>query len=135
MSQSVESDVVQVAAELVSAFGRHDQEAYFSFFAPEATFVFYTHDKVLGSTAEWQALWTEWEETAGFRVLDCTSAGGRVDVISDDVAVFTHTVTTTLLMDGEEETVQERETIVFRKFPTGWLAIHEHLSPLPEAAS
>lgn len=135
MTDIAENDVRQVAADLVKAFGRHDEEAYFSFFAPESTFVFYTHDRVLGSTAEWRALWKEWEEGAGFRVLACASADGRVDMVRDDVAVFTHTVTTRLMMDGVEETVRERETIVFRNFPAGWLAVHEHLSPLPEAES
>jgi ketosteroid isomerase-like protein len=36
---------------------------------------------------------------------------------------------------GGEHDLAERETIVFRREPAGeWLAVHEHLSPDPDAA-
>jgi len=131
MDTEFEMDVMAVASTLVQAFGAHDTDRYFSFFAPEATFVFYTHDHILESRAAWEGLWAKWEETVGYRVLHCESSEARVQKVNDDVAVFTHTVTTRLVMDGVEETAIERETIVFRRDASGWVAIHEHLSPRP----
>jgi ketosteroid isomerase-like protein len=131
MDTAFEKDVMAVARNLVQAFGAHDTDRYFSFFAPEATFIFYTHDEILESKAAWETLWAEWEETVGYRVLHCESSEAKVQKVNDDVAVFTHTVTTRLLMDGDEETAIERETIVFRRDSSGWVAVHEHLSPMP----
>jgi ketosteroid isomerase-like protein len=38
-------------------------------------------------------------------------------------------------VSGEEQTLPERETIVFRRAGGGrWLAVHEHLSPQPQEA-
>jgi len=129
MDTEFERDVMAVASTLVQAFGAHDPDHYFSFFAPEATFVFYTHDQILESKSAWQKLWAEWEETLGYRVLSCESSEARVQKVTEDVAVFTHTVTTRLVTDGVEETAIERETIVFRRDASGWVAVHEHLSP------
>jgi ketosteroid isomerase-like protein len=50
-----------------------------------------------------------------------------------DVAVFTHRVATRVVLDGAEQDLDERETIVFsRAVDEGagrWTAVHEHLSP------
>lgn len=46
-----------------------------------------------------------------------------------DAAVFTHDVRTRVRMPAGEETLHERETIVFAREEDGrWLAVHEHLS-------
>lgn len=131
MSGSAEADVLEAAAALVAAFGRHDREAYFGAFAPEATFLFYTTPRLLDSRAAYEAEWADWE-AGGFRVLGCRSLDGRVSVVADDVAVFTHRVRTrTRDADGEHD-LAERETIVFQRGDDGrWLGIHEHLSPEP----
>lgn len=124
------ADVLSAARSLVEAFGAHRRGEYFAFFAPDATFVFYTTPRVLGSRAEYETEFTDWERD-GFRVLGCTSHDQLVQVV-DDVAVFTHRVSTHALIGGEEVTTEERETIVFRRETDGrWLAIHEHLSPTP----
>ena len=64
-------------------------------------------------------------KTEGFRVLSCRSIDQRLDLITDDVAVFTHRVRKRLA--GESATFQrERETIVFRRESDGrWLGIDE----------
>lgn len=130
MSQAVTTEVSAVAADLVAAFGRHDPVAYFDYFDPDATFVFYTHPQMLSSRREWQELWAQWENESGFRVHSCSSVDGVVQVVSEGVAVFRHVVHTTLEMEGVTESVTERETIVFAKKDGRWLAVHEHLSPL-----
>jgi SnoaL-like domain len=43
--------------------------------------------------------------------------------------VFTHRVATRARFGDREETLDERETIVFLRDRGGWLAVHEHLSP------
>ncbi len=92
--------------------------------------MFYTTPQVLGSRAAYEAEFTKWEQD-GFRVLGCTSHDQLVQLV-DDVAVFTHRVSTRALSGGEEVTTEERETIVFRRETDGrWVAIHEHLSPTP----
>ncbi len=121
-------EVTAAAAALVAGFGAHRTRDYFAGFDPDATFVFHTHTERLESRAAYEALWAEWEAT-GFRVEGCTSYDGRVDLLDDEVAVFTHRVRTRLA--GEPEPLEERETIVFRRGADGgWLAVHEHLSPV-----
>ena len=130
MSAPVEEAVLEAARGLVEAFGRHDTAAYFGCFAGEATFVFYTVDGPLRSRAEYAALWQRWEREDGFRVVSCGSVDQHVQVVDDRVAVVTHRVATRVATSAGEESLDERETIVFARQPDGrWLAVHEHLSP------
>lgn len=118
----------------MSAFGRHDTEAYFGSFSPSATFVFYNYEGVLGDRASYESLWRKWESD-GFKVLGCTSLNQSVSMLGGSVAVFTHTVRTELA--GEEGPVHtgERETIIFELLDGRWLGVHEHLSPDPNFES
>lgn len=126
-----ESSVLAAADELIAAFARHDRDAYFSAFSPDATFVFPNLDGRLESRAAYEAEWAIWEERDGFRVLNCRSSDRRVQVLGD-VAVFTHSVETETRLTGELATAVERETIIFaRKAADEWIAVHEHLSCPP----
>ncbi|HEX9706745.1 MAG TPA: nuclear transport factor 2 family protein, partial [Steroidobacteraceae bacterium] len=49
-----------------------------------------------------------------------------------DTAVFTHSVRTGISTNQGESTLLERETIIFHHRNGRWVAVHEHLSPLPE---
>jgi uncharacterized protein (TIGR02246 family) len=130
---SAEAEVLAAAAQLVDAFGQHDTAAYFGCFAPDATFIFYTTPARLASRAEYEQLWAEWEREDKFRVRSCQSAGQSVQVVGD-AAIFSHEVTTVVSTRAGEESVQERETIVFRRLADGsWEAVHEHLSPQPRS--
>ena len=130
MTEQLERQVAAAAAAIVTAFGSHDFEAYFAGFADDASFIFHTTPERLESREAYERLWREWERSAGFRVIGCSSTNGRVQVYGD-VGVFVHDVETTLQMDGEQSTVSERETIVFHHRAGAWLAVHEHLSPQP----
>lgn len=128
--QDLEQSVLAAADRLVAAFARHDRVAYFSAFAPNATFIFHTLDRPLLSRAEYEAEWSLWEKRDGFRVRACRSSERHVQVMGN-VAVFTHRVGTDLEFNGEPTTGNERETIVFQRISSGeWLAVHEHLSRL-----
>jgi ketosteroid isomerase-like protein len=128
---TTQEQVLEAAGRLVEAFGSHEVATYFDSFAEDATFVFHTNPELLGSRAEYEAVWSAWESD-GFRVEGCTSSDQRVHVVTPDVAVFTHSVSTRLA--GEQEPQRERETIVFRRDPSGrWLGVHEHLSADPTA--
>jgi ketosteroid isomerase-like protein len=130
---SSSEEVLAAAAHLVEAFGRHDTAAYLECFAPEATFIFYTTAARLASRAEYQRLWAQWERDDGFRVLSCVSAGQAVQVLGD-AAIFSHDVTTVVRTTAGEDSLRERESIVFRRRRDGsWTAVHEHLSPRPES--
>jgi ketosteroid isomerase-like protein len=122
-------EVLATAASLVHAFGHHDVDTYFAAFRPDATFVFHSHPQPLRSRAAYEELWREWERD-GFRVLACTSSDQQVQVV-EDVAVFTHRVATRVRFGADEESLDERETIVFVREGSRWLAVHEHLSPVP----
>ncbi|QNN54088.1 YybH family protein [Nocardioides mesophilus] len=129
--ENVEKQVLAAASDLVHAFGRHDRDAYFGSFTPDATFVFYTVPEPLNSRVAYERLWASWERDAGFQVSSCTSLDGRVRVHGES-AVFTHRVLTVVQADGERQWLDERETIVFARQTDGrWLAVHEHLSPSP----
>jgi ketosteroid isomerase-like protein len=126
---TTEDEVLEAASALVDAFGSHDVERYFASFTPDATFVFHTTPRWLGTRAEYEQEWRSWERE-GFRVLSCESHDRSVQVLSENVAVFTHSVRTRLW--GGDDIQRERETIVFRRvLDAGWLAVHEHLSPDP----
>jgi ketosteroid isomerase-like protein len=126
MSETDASSAMRAAAELVAAFGSHDTRRYFDAFAPEATFLFHAEPALVPNRAAYEAMWADWERD-GFRVLSCRSLEPRVDLVTDDVAVFTHGVRTRLA--GVEDEQRERETIIFRRDPEGrWLGVHEHLS-------
>lgn len=129
MSTTTVQEVRAAADALVAAFAEGRLDDYFGAFAPDATFVFHTTPQRLGSTAEYRALWQRWVEQDGFRVLGCTSSAQLVQPFGD-TAVFSHDVETRVATDADEETVHERETIVFARSADGaWLAVHEHLSP------
>ena len=123
--------VLAAADRLVAAFGRHDRDAYFSFFAPYATFVFYNQPRRFENREEYEHEWHRWEAEDGFHVLSCQSSGQRVQCFGD-FAIFTHSVHTVISTTKGQETLHERETIVFRAPKSGtWIAVHEHLSPIP----
>lgn len=125
-SDELTAAAMQAALDVVAAFGAHDTERYFAGFAPEATFLFHAEPEILASRAAYETAWAAWERD-GFRVLSCTSLNPRMDVLTDDVAVFTHSVRTRLA--GVDDEQRERETIVFRRGADGrWLGVHEHLS-------
>jgi ketosteroid isomerase-like protein len=125
-----EQQVLAAAERLVEVFGAHDTGAYFGSFAPDASFLFHNHGQLLPDRAAYEQLWAAWERD-GFRVEGCRSLEPRVQLLTDDVAVFTHRVRTRLA--GEPDEQRERETIVFRREPDGrWLGVHEHLSVDPE---
>lgn len=130
MSAPADADVLAAADRLVSAFGAHDRAAYFACFAPDATFVFHTTPRVLTSRAEFEAEWDRWERDDGFRVLECASEDRRVAMLGD-AAILVHRVATKARLGNEVVESDERETIVFRREPSGWLAVHEHLSATP----
>jgi ketosteroid isomerase-like protein len=128
---TIEAEVLRAAAHLVEAFGEHRVADYFACFDESATFVFHNVRRRLRSRADYQQLWAEWERDLDFRILDCRSTNQAVNALGD-VAVLTHDVRTTTSTSDGEETLLERETIVFRRTPgSAWLAVHEHLSPMP----
>ncbi|MEV8036235.1 nuclear transport factor 2 family protein [Streptomyces sp. NPDC086182] len=129
MSTTTVQEIRSAADALVAAFAEGRLDDYFGAFAPDATFVFHTTPRRLGSTAEYRALWQQWVEEDGFRVLGCTSSAQLVQPFGH-TAVFSHDVETRVATNAGEETVHERETIVFARSADGtWLAVHEHLSP------
>jgi ketosteroid isomerase-like protein len=118
------------AESLVAAFAASDAAAYFEHFHPDATFLFHDTPGLVGSRADYEALWAEWERDAGFRVLACESTDRHVQQ-HGDLAVFTHSVRTRRLVDNTEEELHERETIVLRREGDTWTCMHEHLSRDP----
>ncbi|MCX5414337.1 nuclear transport factor 2 family protein [Streptomyces sp. NBC_00059] len=128
MSTTTVQEVREAADALVAAFAEGRVDDYFGAFAPDAAFVFHTTPQRLGSTAEYRALWQQWEEQDGFRILGCASSAQLIQPFGD-TAVFSHDVETRVATHAGEETVHERETIVFARAADGrWSAVHEHLS-------
>ena len=122
------------AESLVGAFRASDAASYFAHFHPDATFLFHDTPGRIESRAAYEEMWAEWERDAGFRVLACESTSQRVQEYGD-TAVFTHDVHTVRLIEGAEDEVFERETIVLRREGDSWTCVHEHLSPDPAHAA
>jgi ketosteroid isomerase-like protein len=139
-TEPTRDEVLAAAAAIVDAFAATDGERYFATFAPEATFIFHTEPQRLADRAAYERLWSDWVES-GWRVVSCTSSDQLVQTFPGG-AVFTHTVDTTVDTGGATESYRERESIIFRADPADsadpaasrLVAVHEHLSPLPEAA-
>jgi uncharacterized protein (TIGR02246 family) len=128
---SDEAAVEAAAVALIDAFATNDRPRYFAAFVPEATFIFPATNRVLESRAAYEAEWQSWIDAAAFEVKRCVSTH-RAVLMLGDAAVFTHQTYTESTTTGGPLTLHERETIVFRKIDGVWLAVHEHLSPLPE---
>jgi hypothetical protein len=125
------SEALAAVDEIIACFGQHRRDAYFAGFAPDATFLFYTHPVRLESRAEYEHLWDSWERDNGFTVLSCTSSNRNIRILGPapgQTAVFSHDVDTRLTLDGVTETVTERETIVLERRGDTWFGVHEHLS-------
>lgn len=112
---------------IIDDYAHHRRDAYFSRFAPDATFVFHTSDARLESRSEYETMWHSWEDEHAFQVISCRSSERRMQM-SGDVGVFSHRVDTVLTMDGAEEHPAERETIIVALRDGVWIGIHEHLS-------
>jgi ketosteroid isomerase-like protein len=129
-AEALTAEVLSAAAALVEAFGAHDVGRYFECFAEDASFLFHTSDHVLTSRDAYAHEWSAWEQD-GFRVLGCRSLEPRVQLLTDETAVFTHRVRTRVAREDRE--LWERETIVFHRDKAGrWLGVHEHLSADPQ---
>ena len=123
-------DVKKAAADLVGHFGASRVSEYFQCFSESADFIFYTHTERLKSRKAYEDLWKSWEAEMNFKILSCTSSDQDIRMIGDDVAIFTHNVSTDVSTNDGVDTVSERETIVFEFTGGSWIAIHEHLSPV-----
>jgi ketosteroid isomerase-like protein len=132
MDTDSEVQVLRAADNLVSAFGNSFFDIYFACFTDDATFILYFLPRRLESLAEWHAELEKWSRD-GNRIISCTSSNRRVDLLTSDVAIFSHDVVTVeRTADGQKITLDERETIVFQRQPDSrWLAVHEHLSERP----
>nr|WP_245190160.1 nuclear transport factor 2 family protein [Leucobacter exalbidus] len=149
-----EAQVLTAADAIVAAFSRTDTDAYFAGFAPEASFVFHPETARLNSRAEYETLWASWLAD-GWRVTACTSTDRLVQVFPGG-AVFSHTVHTSVDTSAGPESYVERESIIFRSVANAvastvasaaagteagavadgaLIAIHEHLSTVPEVSS
>ena len=114
---------------IIADFGGNRVDAYFSGFAPDATFLFHAEPARLESRDDYRRLWDAWVAESGFEVRGCRSTNRRIQLIGD-VAVFTHDVDTTVWADGALADSRERETIVLQRRDGGWLCVHEHLSTM-----
>ena len=130
LNEPTADDVVRAAEAIVDAFATNDGDRYFACFAPDATFCFYAEPARLDDRASYERLWAAWRGD-GWRVRTCTSSNQLVQTFPGG-AVFTHDVATTVATGEGEESTRERETIVFRVDDGHLVAVHEHLSPVPE---
>jgi SnoaL-like domain len=131
VTMSAIEEVRQAAATLVTNFGAGRVPQYFGCFSADADFIFYTHNEHLTSRVAYEELWKSWEAEINFKVLSCTSSDQHIRLLSPTAAVFTHNVSTTVSTTDGTDVVLERETIVFELINGSWIAVHEHLSPMP----
>jgi uncharacterized protein (TIGR02246 family) len=119
------------AERVVNAFGSHDVEAYFSCFAEDASFLFYSSPELMRSREAFRQEWQRMEAEDGYRVRSCVASERHVQVVSAQAGIVTHTLRTRFTTNDGESELRERETLVLRRDEHGWLIVHEHLSPCP----
>ncbi|MGE4480773.1 YybH family protein [Acidocella sp.] len=127
----MQQDVCDVATALIAAFEANDRNGYFSHFTPEARFIFHGVPFVMESRAAYEAEYDRWVREDGFTVLECTSTHQHARIYGES-AVFTHRTFTRVRTKAGESSCHERESIVFIRQKGKWLAVHEHLSLLPD---
>ncbi len=132
-TEPTRKEVLAAASAIVEAFAATDGDRYFATFAPDATFVFHTEAERLPDRAAYERIWSRWLAN-GWRVVSCTSSDQHVQTFPGG-AVFSHSVATEVQTGDGADAYRERETIVFRSDAAGLVAIHEHLSPMPEATT
>ncbi|MBK0419673.1 nuclear transport factor 2 family protein [Leucobacter sp. CSA1] len=130
MRTPAEESVLAAADAIVAAFAATDTAAYFAGFSPDASFVFHPEPARLNSRAEYEELWRGWLES-GWRVTACESSERLVQTFPGG-AVFSHTVATSIDSAEGPDSYVERESIVFRVDGDDLLAVHEHLSTVPD---
>lgn len=130
MNTPSEAEVNAAANRIIEAFAATDTEVYFAGFSADASFIFHPESTRLDSRAEYEALWASWLLN-GWRVTACTSSDRLVQPFPGG-AVFSHTVETSISSNDGSDSYVERESIIFRNTEDGLIAIHEHLSPMPE---
>lgn len=129
-----EQEVLAAARTLEAAYVDGRMEDYFAGFAPGATFVFHTDASRHESLTAYREQWRREELEEGLAVISSVASNQLVQTVGDDVAILIHDVATDIRLAGAVQTLLERETIVFARQPGGrWLAVHEHLSPVPAA--
>lgn len=129
-----ESQVLAAADAIIDAFRTTDTDTYFAGFSVDASFVFHPEPARLNSRAEYEALWAGWVES-GWRVTACASSDRLVQVFPGG-AVFSHTVATGIDSADGPDSYVERESIIFRVEEGDRLvAVHEHLSTVPEGTA
>ena len=128
----MQDEVCAVATALIAAFEANDRGLYFSYFTPEARFVFHAVPFVMESRAAYEAEYDRWVREDGCTVLECTSTRQHAEIYGE-TAVFTHQTFTRVRTHEGETGYRERETIIFTRQGGKWLAVHEHLSLLPDA--
>ena len=130
----MEREVRELYERLVDTFGEGRLHDYFACFADDATFIFHGV-RWLGSLGAYRAEWDRWMQQDGFAVLGVETDVTSVQMLGD-ASILTHSLATRQRTNAGEETVFERETIVFGRQSDGrWLVVHQHLSPNPSISS
>jgi ketosteroid isomerase-like protein len=125
--QLTPEEVTSAAERIVGAYSAMDEDAYFTSFDPQATFIFHGTSERLASREDYKRLWRIWV-SEGWNVISCHSSDPFIQIYGT-TAVFSHTVTTTTDEQEKRASTEERETIVFTRSGSGGvLAVHEHLS-------
>ena len=128
----MDSQVLEAYERLVSAFreGRWDDK--FACFAPEATVV--DGAQWFGSLDEYRSAWERWAagQQDGSAILSVDTRVMKLHMLGE-AAVLVHSIHSRQRTDEGEETVHERETVVFGKqFDGRSLVVHQHLSSQPD---
>jgi ketosteroid isomerase-like protein len=128
---SVDAEVHDAIKAFNIAYASNDLDAYFGFYADDATIYFYgERHKVSAYREEWTA-----EIDAGVGVEKNETSDVRVQMMpSGDVAVVTSFIDNrTRGTDGETTTVRAFETEVWQKIDDKWKVISLHYTEIPSA--
>jgi ketosteroid isomerase-like protein len=129
--QSQEAEIIAASRAIVAAFGADDPGSYFKLFSPEATFIFREEPQRFENRDAYEQAWASWRQDLGLKIRSCSSSDQLVKIFGD-VAVLMQSLTTEITTNTGNETLQERETIVFHRRDGHWIAVHEHLSGRPK---
>jgi ketosteroid isomerase-like protein len=127
---STDAEVIAAVEAFNAAYANNEVDAYFDFYAPDASVYFYGERQDLGAYRdEWAAM-----VAAGGSVEKNELSDLRVQVMpGGDVAVASYFVDYRLRLPDEEISASRAfESEVWRKTDGEWKLVHLHYSEIPE---
>lgn len=125
---SIDQEIRQLEKESNDAYAANDLPKYFSFYADDATLIFYNERTTVPA---YRKMWTESTKTEPLESVKLSDVVVRV-LPSKDTAIASYQIDVRTRHPNAKSTDEHAfETDVWTKLPAGWKLTHVHYSVTP----